>query len=465
MSTMPGVSSRSRSAATELRSALSKLVSLLLCLFGISTASAQSEMPGAASLREISFDDYHSLPLVLRHKIGETLPSEAFQIEYVVSRGRKSLSIDTNGDGEVDARVGDTRPKVIPIGSDKPEPWLVWFEDEDWWIGPGRAWAILLDKHPVTVLDGNLDGRPDGDEDWIRFEKHGAFFRHHVLRLVPWEEHMAYYRFKERDNRTWLELRKDARTPGATDLQWQALLAFNRARMRAGHAPTRIEPARGRKMQQLAEEAVKVGYSFDRPFNTFESSIAKILQRPFLRPSADPIEAVAQLERTMVTRLFWMGTASKGFGYGSAKADGQDSGGVSAFLLGGADVRRFNEIQVYPAPGQVQVPREAIAEQPFVEEDTKFWEKKRGVPILVQFGIVDLRSIEFTVWRDRKRKKPVQGRTFTPDAPSNALLPDNLQSAFFVPEKPLDRHKRYYVECKFRLDYKSGRLLWSFETE
>ena len=433
---------------------------LLAPLLLPSALTAQDVMPSPSSLRSFEFDDYRSLPLVHVHRIGEQLPKDVLKGDFVVARERKGLRIDTNGDGEVDARLSQKKPKVVPIGYQDGLPWLVWFEDDDWWIGPGRAWTTRLDSVEVTILDGNLDGRPDGDEDWIRFGE-GAFFRHHVLRLVPWGQHMAYYRFEQREGKTWLKLRKDARTPGVSDEQWSALLAFNQARMRAGLPPTRLEPSRAREMQSLAQQALATGYAFDRPWSPFPDRVSKALDRPVLRPVADPLAAIAQLEQTMVSRLYWLGTASKGFGFGTASKDGK---AVSTVLLGGPEVRRYPEILVSPAPGQVDVPRLAVAEQPFVEEDPEFWAKSRGVPILVHFGRVDLQRVKFTVWRDKRRKKPLTGQTFTPDRPVSSALPENMQSAFFVPDEELDRHRRYWVECKFRLDYQDGRLLWCFET-
>ncbi|PIE23846.1 MAG: hypothetical protein CSA62_05470 [Planctomycetota bacterium] len=429
-------------------------------LFFATTLPAQDPMPGPASLRSAKFDEYGCVPLALVHRVGESLPKEVVKGDYVVVRERKGLRIDSNGDGEVDVRVTGKKPKVVQVGYEDTKPWLLWFADDDWWIAPGRAWTARLDQVTVTILDGDLDGRPDGDEDWIRFGE-GSFFRHHVLRLVPWNEHMAYYRFEQRDGRTWLKLRKDARTPGVSDEQWQALLAFNRVRMRAGLAPTRLEPSRAREMQSLAQQALLSSYAFDRPWTPFPDRVNKVFERPVLRPVADPLQAIAQLQQCMVSRLYWLGTASKGFGFGCASKEGL---AVSTILLGGPEVRRYPEILVSPAPGQVEVPRVAIGEQPYVEEDPQFWKKTRGVPILVHFGRVDLRRIKFTVWQDKRRKKPLTGQTFTPDRPVSSALPENLQTAFFVPDKRLDRHRRYWVECKFRLDYQDGRLLWCFET-
>jgi len=451
----------------------------LLCL--LPPALAQHT---TGTLRPEQLTDPRVVPLAIEHLVQGQLPAALAPAGHKVKLERAALRVDSDGDGELDRQVSAHSPQVVRVvaGEHRTRQLLVYYKGGAWYAAPAAMLKGTVGGHAVELLDTDMDGRFDGEADYLRWDK-GSFYRQNSTRLAPIKKGLVQYALKKERDAWILALTPVKRPAGFDDAQCRALTHLNLWRGLVGLAPLGLSTSlsdgcqkhadylhrngndgadSGNEMGVHGEDPDKPGYTKEGLDAARNSNIVKV---------SDPVKAIDLQTPTIMHRVLFLRRHDTGLGVGISGHPGSKlTKGYTVIRTGHGLVNRVRDIVVVPAPGQRRVPILAMPEHPVPENDPGCYLRKPGYPVSVTFGILPLKSVSLKLFRGRDGKIPVSGFLFTPERPLHSTLANNNLSAFFLPKYPLRKGSTYLavfeatLEHKDKAKNKSVRLVWSFKT-
>lgn len=451
------------------RLGLIAILASALTVPSIGQGRAKSVSMKAATL---TATDY--LPHAIRYPIDGKLPVE------LVGAGVQIAAVDKRGTLEVaptkpkgtKTRVGKS-PKVVAITSGGREQHIVIYRDAgSFFASPADLWRGKVSRQEMTFLDGDLDGRWDGDNDWLRVGT-GCFYRQNQLRLAMVGDVLMRYAFDDEKKR--VTVTPVPKPEQCNDLQWRALSVLNRFRSASGLSPMLVDLKRSDACQKHAVYLFLNGYDYTKPWDgvgshnevpgnpgyTKEGHDAA--QKHATSGTSDAASAIDGQSRTMLHRTPLIGPVN-GFGVGACD---QSKVGTSGYSVIGGDkpsVEKLDELVIVPAPNQVDVPHFIKGERPNVERDPAFYQRGRGYPISVTYGRLELTDITIEL-ASGKRRKQVVGDLFSHEKPIHRTRPSNSRTAFFVAGQSLSGKTQYYVTFRAKHRGQVVERRWTFKTK
>ena len=317
-------------------------------------------------LKPAELEHPERLPLVVTHRLTDSLPKVWFSEPRAVEIKGKKLAIDTTGDGKCNKKVSQTRPKCLEF--DDQRTLVIYHHRLGWHAGPG---ALLRGKSAgfeIEFLDGDLDGDFFGEEDWVRFAG-GSFQRQTSAKRVSDGTAIWTYQVEEKKRKVNLLLKQEAVPDGINDLQWDALLSANHFRNRVGLPPLHLDPKRSKACQSHAAYLYENNYDYTKPWDGVGSHDQKpgnkgytpegreAAHRSTTSGQADAAESILTQTLTMLHRTNFIGPPEEGLGVGAVSGSKNTADGYSV-LWGGDPVLPPTALPVLvPAPGQQDVPR------------------------------------------------------------------------------------------------------------
>lgn len=412
-------------------------------------------------LRPAQLSDPTVVPLAIEHPIQDQLPAAVAPAGHKVTFGGNALRVDSDGDGELDRQVAARSPQAVTVAGTRQV--LIYQKAGVWYAAPASMLKGTVAGHGVELLDVDMDGRFDGEGDYLRWDK-GSFYRQNRTRLAPTQKGVVGYQLRRERDAWVLELIPVKRQAGFDDAQWQVLDRLNVWRGQVGLAPLGLSAklsagcqkhadylqrhgSEGEAMAVHGEDPDKPGYTKEGLDAARNSNIVKVKK---------PIEAIDLQTPTLMHRVLFLRRHDRGLGVGLSD--------YAVIRTGPGLVERLEDIVVVPAPGQDKVPLLAKPENPVPEKDPGCYLRKPGYPVSVTFGIVPLKKVSLQMFRGRDGKVPVTGFLFTPEQPLHSSLPNNNLTAFFLPKYALRKHSTYLAVFEATLEGQSVRLVWSFRT-
>lgn len=432
-------------------------------------------------LRETVFKAPVSIPVALRYPVLDTLPRQLTSVAVSVTHTRRGLTVDVRDDGSSAVHVRSGSPAVIRSGSGDSESEILVFDVlGDWYACPANGWTSG-GRTKFQVLDGDRDGVPGSEGDYVRCG--GSPF----APVSPWarvdDNGEMQSLAVESDNGSYtVTLTPVPRPEYATDSQWDALLAGNRVRGKAGLAPLLLSEERCRGCQLHAEYLYLNKYSYrsqwdgvgshdETPGNPGYTKEGREAARSAVTGGrANPADTISGQSRTVLHRINFLSDLDVGLGVGAvAKSEVDGLRGYSVVWCGKPRLSATDPPIVYPAPGATGIAGELKTERPRADPADGFYDAPRGLPISFTYSGSGLRDVSIKVYRIGRggRSTELRGFLFSPEHPKHPSRPTNGRTAVFVPEAPLAASTRYaakVVAWSSADETESVSLAWTFTT-
>jgi hypothetical protein len=431
-------------------------------------APALAAQPASGTLRPTQLTDPAVVPLAIEHRIQGQLPAALVPAGHKVKLEGNALRVDSNGDGDLDRQVAARSPQVVDVAGTRLV--LVYHKATRWYAAPAAMLQGTVGGHAVAFLDADMDGRFDGEADYLGWDK-GAFYRQNRTTLAPTKEGLVQYRLRRERDAWVLELVPVARPARFEDAQWQVLIHLNLWRGRVGLAPLQLSGSLSDGYQKHADYLLRnggegMGVHTEQPDKPgYTKAGLDAARNSNIVNVPDPTRAIDLQTPTVMHRVLFLRRHDLGLGVGiSSDPASKRPRGYTVIRTGLGLGTRVQDIVVVPAPGQHRVPTLAKPEHPVPEHDPDCYLRKPGYPVSVTFGTVPLKQVSLKLFRGSDGKIPVSGLLFTPEQPLHSSLPNNNLSAFFLPKHPLHKGSTYLAVFEARLKGEAVRLVWSFRT-
>ncbi len=352
-------------------------------------------------------------------------------------------------------------------------PLVLAYRGGRWRAAPAALLVGKVGGSAVELLDADLDGRYDGEQDRLRWAG-GGFHRPAPERRLGTAGGLARWSLAQEAGVWRFTLTPEALPEGASAVAIHGLLAVNAYRNRGGLAPLTLDLRWCAGCQKHAEyirlQPVE-GFGHDeipgRPGYSVEGRTAA--QEGVMERTGDPARAVERLTSMMMHRTPFLCDPSVGLGVGAVGAPstarrnaGLGSPGFSVLRAGQALASKAFPV-VAPAPGQRGVPLTLLEELPAPDREKSLYGRPRGYPISVSFLSSDERGPRLTL-RVAGQGELVPSLVFTPALPIHASFAHNYASAFLVAEDRLLPETTYEVQCDLGTAATARSLVWRFTT-
>jgi hypothetical protein len=425
-------------------------------------------------LQPVVLDDPDVVPLALERPVAGRLPAEWVPQARTAKEEKDALRVDADGDGEPEARVAAAKPRVVEVTlGGRTLPLLIQRKGAAWLAAPAAALRGSSGGLAVTLLDADLDGDFAGAKDHVRVGA-GAFMPHPEDRRLAGPEGTFRYEVRKEGAALVFVATPEPRPEGASDAAWRGLLAVNAFRNGIGLPPLALDAERSAGCQAHAEY-IRLnpadGFGHDeipgRPAFSEkgrEAAIESVMER-----TGDPAVALERLVKMMVHRTPFLCDPGPGVGVGAVGSAGEGASptrfgppGYSVLRAGKALVSRGFPV-VVPGPGARDVPIDGLPELPEPEVPKGAYGSPRGYPVSVSFLGPARRAARVTL-RLASRPEPIPGFVYTPAAPVHPSVGHNYDTAFFLPERPLQPGTTYVAEFQAGEGADATTLVWRFTT-
>ncbi len=369
------------------------------------------------------------------------------------------LEFDSTGNGRSDLTVKKSKPGFAEVGPKGSRRKLVFFHRLGrWYAGPASALHGTSFGKRVELLDGDLDGRFDGEADYLRVGD-GAFQRHTSDRLLATHSDLMKYRLVTGGNAPVLELRAEPMPPWATPEHREALQWLNRWRADCGLPALLLDRRRSEACELHSRYMAPNGLVHEEATGRegYTTAGNRAGRSSSLSPDSDPTAALRTIASTILHRNTCVGRRSEGLGLGFR-------GGGGSVMWGGSSAGpELGHPVVVPGPGQRNVPRSCRPEMPRPDMDARFYEHPRGYPVSVSFGRLyrEVSEIRLEVFMEGDAE-PVDGFVFSPETPYSMSRPRNYSTAYFVAAEAFVRRTTYVARFSAQADGKPVEYVWSF---
>jgi hypothetical protein len=425
-------------------------------------------VPTALDLVPATLDAPELAPLAAEAPIEGRLPAALVRAAHLAREEGGALLLDTDGDGTPDLRIPPGEASVLVLGGPGGRaPILVYAKRGVWFACSAALLRATAGKVSIEFLDADLDGRFDGEADFVRVGA-GAFGLLHPSRRLLVEETVVDFDLARDAENASIAFAPLRRSSGLDDAALRGALALNRLRAELGLAPVLPDAARSaacldhaRYLAANAGSAETEGLGSHRQVPGrpgYSERGAEAGASSAISGSADPVRAVASFASTMLHRRLMLGDASFDVGIGSLAA-----GRGSSTVLWGADPTRTGAAPlVVPAPGQRRVPLRGGGEMPPPDDPPDWYAQPRGYPVSAHYPGRALAGVDLQLFL-ADGSTLVPGRLWTHERP--VTLGHGGASAFFMPAAPLEPRRAYAAVLTATESGRSRRWIWTFRTD